>query len=265
MPETLPQPWRILVVDDEPAVRLVLERLFGRMGHSVLSAKSVPEAQALLARSWDLFLIDKNLPEGSGVELAKLARERNPAAVIVLITGYASRESADALVGIVDEYVTKPFELGHLREVLSALMEARKKGQRVLGQLALQAAPGAGAPRPTPIATKVESVHIVVSDAREEAMLLGAARQAGLTARSGPLGEQAQPDALVVDAPAATLALRKAVWLRQARVPPLRVAMLIDEGSVNDSTVAVALKATTRAKRPLTPEGAAALLAKLKA
>lgn len=263
MADPAPQaPWRILVVDDEPAVQLVLERLFARMGYPVLSAKSVTEAKTLLARPWDLFLIDKNLPEGSGVELAKLVRERFPAAVIVLITGYATRESVEALAGVVDDYVTKPFELGHLREVLTGLVEAKKRGAMVLGQLSTRpaAAPSSG-PRAKAVAS---SVHIAVADAREEAMLLGAARQVGLSASSGPLSEKAEPDALVVDGRSATLPLRKLVWLRQARAPFLRVAVVMDETSLEDATVAVSLKAMVRAKRPLTPEAAVAVMAKLK-
>lgn len=262
MPDSAPQaPWRILVVDDEPAVQLVLERLFARMGHPVLSAKSMPEALTLLARPWDLFLIDKNLPDGSGVELAKTARERFPGAVIVLITGYATRESAEALTGVVDDYVTKPFELGHLREVLTGLVEAKKRGAMVLGQLSARPAASPSGLRPKAGAS---SVHIAVADAREEAMLLGAARQVGLSATSGPLSEKAEPDALVVDGRSATLPLRKLVWLRQARPPGVRVAVVMDDTSLEDATTAVSLKAVVRAKRPLTPEGAAAVMAKLK-
>lgn len=261
MPEPAPRPWRILVVDDEPAVQLVLERLFARMGHPVLSAKSMPEAMTLLARPWDLFLIDKNLPEGSGVELAKAVRERFPAAVIVLITGYATRESLEALAGVVDDYVTKPFELDHLREVLSALMEAKKRGRRLLGHVASKPAPAVTPPRPKGGTT---SVHIAVADAREEAMLLGAARQVGLAATSGPLPEQVDPDLLVVDGRSATLPLRKRVWLRQARAPMLRVAVVMDETSLEDATVAVSLKAMVRVKRPLTLEAAVAMMTKLK-
>jgi CheY-like chemotaxis protein len=257
-----PRPWRILVVDDEPAVQLVLERLFARMGHPVLSAKSMPEALTLLARPWDLFLIDKNLPQGSGVELAKVVRERFPAAVIVLITAFATRESLEALAGIVDDYVTKPFELEHLREELTALMEAKKRGRLVQGQVALKVAPTATAARPR--TGPAPGVHIAVTDARDEALLLGAARQAGLSATSGPLGEKADPDLLVVDGRSATLPLRKLVWLRQARAPALRVAVVVDEASLEDATVAVALKAVVRAKRPLTPEGALAAMTKLK-
>lgn len=255
------RPWRILVVDDEPAVQLVLERLFARLGHPVLSAKSMAEAKTLLARPWDLFLIDKNLPEGSGVELAKAVRERFPAAVIVLITGYATRESVEALSGVVDDYVTKPFELEHLGETLTALMEAKKRGRRVPAHVAPRPGPSLTPPRAKAGAA---TVHIAVADAREEAMLLGAARQVGLSATSGPLAEKADPDLLVVDGRSATLTLRKLVWLRQARAPFLRVGVVVDDASLEDATVAVALKAVARAKRPLTAEGATALMTKLK-
>ena len=108
-------PWRILVVDDEQSVQTVLQRLFERMGQSMRGTLSATEARQLLGEPWDLFIIDKNLPQGSGVEVAKAARAAHPEAIIILVTAFASRDSAEELIGVVDEYVTKPFELSYLR------------------------------------------------------------------------------------------------------------------------------------------------------
>jgi CheY-like chemotaxis protein len=264
--ETPTPPWRILVIDDEPAVQLVLERLFTRMGQKTRRAVNGPEGTAVLgAEGWDLVLIDKNLPEGNGLELAKAARAANSNAVIILITGYASRESADALVGVVDEYLTKPFELAQLRDVIGTLMAMRAQGRK----LSVPRSSGSGlrAPAsspPRPRAVHLDSVHIVVADAREEAFLLAAARQTGFSATSGPITERTEAEVFIVDGRSALLEVRKAVWHRQASNPAFEVVMLVDVQAMSDSAAAVALKATRRVPRPLTAEGAVALLARLR-
>lgn len=270
MVETPTPPWRILVIDDEPAVQLVLERLFSRMGQKTRRAVNGPEGAAALAgEAWDLVLIDKNLPEGNGLELAKAARAANPNAVIILITGYASRESADALVGIVDEYLTKPFELAQLREVIGALMATRAQGRRLGAPRSSPSGlrpppPPSPSPSPSRPRLRLDSVHIVVADAREEAFLLAAARQTGFSATSGPITERTEAEVFIVDGRSATLEVRKAVWHRQASNPAFEVVMLVDVQATSDSAAAVALKAARRVPRPLTAEAALALLSRLR-
>lgn len=260
------EPWRILVVDDEQSVHAVLRRLFERMGQTARGTLSGSEAQAMLAEPWDLFLIDKNLPEGSGVELAKAARLAHPSAIIILMTGFASRDSAEALVGIVDEYITKPFDVSYLREIVTALMGFREVGRQaraiaVPSPSQPKAAPPAASARPASRGSVV--VHIVLSDAREEALLLSETRKAGVSASSGPLTDAVFPEVLIVDERSATLELRKAVWLRQARAPALRVVMVVG-ASLADTTAALALKASHRVPRPLTAAAVAELLARLR-
>lgn len=284
--------WRVLVIDDEPAVQLVLERLFLRMGQKCRGATTGPEGAALLAAErWDLVLIDKNLPEGSGLDLAKAARAANAGAVLIMITGYASRESADALLGVVDEYITKPFELNHLREVITSLMSVRALGRRITpapfssqpspapAAFTSQPSPVPAAPSssrsglrpvvsaaspPRPRAVRLDSLHIVAADAREESFLLAAARQTGFSATSGPIGETTQAEVFIIDGRSATLEVRKAVWHRQASQPALQVLVLVDVSSMSDAAAAVALKATRRVPRPLTADSALALLSRLR-
>lgn len=273
--------WRVLVIDDEPAVQLVLERLFLRMGQKCRGATTGPEGAALLAAErWDLVLIDKNLPEGSGLDLAKAARAANPGAVLIMITGYASRESADALLGVVDEYITKPFELNHLREVITSLMSVRALGRRITpAPFSSQPSPAPALPSssrsglrpvvsaaspPRPRAVRLDSLHIVAADAREESFLLAAARQTGFSATSGPIGETTQAEVFIIDGRSATLEVRKAVWHRQASQPALQVLVLVDVSSMSDAAAAVALKATRRVPRPLTADSALALLSRLR-
>ena len=274
MPATPAEAWKILVVDDEPAVHSVLTRLFAQMGHVTRGVTSGSEALRLLVEPWDLFVIDKNLPEGSGLDLSLRVRNDHPGAVIILVTGYPSKESADALIGVVDEYVTKPFDLPHLREVVTSLMDMRALGRTLGPRLTPPPRP---APSPSqaaapPVSTsksgrhptlRLDTLHILVADAREEAILLKAARAAGFSASSGPLTESVQSDCFVIDGKSATLEVRKAIWQRQSR-QRVRVAMVVDASSMTDSSAAVALKAVRSARRPLTDEAALALLSRLR-
>lgn len=293
------QPWRILVVDDEQSVQGVLQRLFERMGQTMRGTLSSAEAMKLLGEPWDLFLIDKNLPQGSGIGVAKAARAAHPEAIIILVTAFASRDSAEELIGVVDEYVTKPFELSYLREIIVALMDFREIGRLAKAIAAPRASPSklqAMAPpaRPTPPSRSLAaplpppssspqplapspppgspprgarasraSVHILLSDGREEALFLSETRKAGLSASSGPLTDTMFPDVLIIDGKSATFEARKAVWARQARVPALRVVMVVD-ATLGDTTAALALKALFRLQRPLTPAVVGPLLARLK-
>ena len=274
MPATPAEAWKILVVDDEPAVHSVLTRLFAQMGHVTRGVTSGSEALRLLVEPWDLFVIDKNLPEGSGLDLSLRVRNDHPGAVIILVTGYPSKESADALIGVVDEYVTKPFDLPHLREEVTSLMDMRALGRTLGPRLTPPPRP---APSPSqaaapPVSTsksgrhptlRLDTLHILVADAREEAILLKAARAAGFSASSGPLTESVQSDCFVIDGKSATLEVRKAIWQRQSR-QRVRVAMVVDASSMTDSSAAVALKAVRSARRPLTDEAALALLSRLR-
>jgi CheY-like chemotaxis protein len=301
-PSRSSQPWRILVVDDEQSVQGVLQRLFERMGQTMRGTLSSAEAMALLGEPWDLFLIDKNLPQGSGIEVAKAARAAHPEAIIILVTAFASRDSAEELIGVVDEYVTKPFELSYLREIIVALMDFREIGRLAKAIAAPRASPStlqamppparptppsraATSPVPTPPPGAVRSgltpgptppgaasrsarpsralVHILLSDGREEALLLSETRKAGVSASSGPLSDAMFPDVLIIDEKSATFEVRKAVWARQARVPAVRVVMVVDS-TLADSTAALALKAMFRLQRPLTPATVAPLFPRLK-
>ena len=107
------------------------------------------------------------------------------------------------------------------------------------------------------------TVHIVLSDGREEALFLSETRKAGVSATSGPLTETMFPELLIIDEKSATFEVRKAVWARQARVPALRVVMVVDS-TLADATAALALKASHRLPRPLAATSVAQLLAQLK-
>jgi CheY-like chemotaxis protein len=79
---------RILVVDDEAAIRLTLDVLLRRVGYTVTTAANGEEALAWLMQSpFDLLLVDLGLPGTNGLKVAQYAREYYPSAVVLFLTG----------------------------------------------------------------------------------------------------------------------------------------------------------------------------------
>jgi DNA-binding response OmpR family regulator len=101
---------RVLVVDDEPMVREVLERYLEKEGFAVDTAADGREAlEAFAAERPNLILLDLMLPHIDGLEVFRRIRERAPTPVIMLT---AKGEETDRVVGLevgADDYITKPF------------------------------------------------------------------------------------------------------------------------------------------------------------
>src|SRR5690606_711544 len=112
---------RILIAEDEVAVRTLLVRVFARDGHEVDSAADGAAAlERLAAGSFDLLLSDIQMPVMDGIALALAAKRDNPALRIVLMTGYAAqRERAQGLQALIHDIVQKPFTLAEIRAALN--------------------------------------------------------------------------------------------------------------------------------------------------
>jgi two-component system response regulator HydG len=121
---------RMLIVDDEPIVRDSLGKWFAEEGYEVAAAESASEALRRMADGrWDLALVDIKMPGVDGIELLNRLRDVDPNLIIIIMTGYASVETAvAALKNGAYDYVTKPFDpddiahtvrnaLGHRRAV----------------------------------------------------------------------------------------------------------------------------------------------------
>lgn len=123
-PEALPQRPRILLVEDEMAVREMLTDGLTHRGFDVTAAETAEQAE-LKAREqpFDLLLTDIDLPGQNGAELARSLRARSPRLSILLMSGYPD-DGAITAAGLADEAVLrKPFSTAHLvekiREALS--------------------------------------------------------------------------------------------------------------------------------------------------
>ena len=102
----------LLIVDDELIVRDSLGKWFREEGYDVTVAESAQEALAkMAAQRFDLALVDIKMPGTDGVELQRRIHEIDPEMIVIIMTGYASVETAvTALKNGAYDYVTKPFD-----------------------------------------------------------------------------------------------------------------------------------------------------------
>jgi CheY-like chemotaxis protein len=111
---------RILVVDDDAVFRDELGELLQDDGHTITTAPSMAKAvEALEGGEYDLVLTDLKMPRQSGLDLLREVRHRWPRTLVVVVTGYASVETAlDAMKLGAFDYVRKPFRIEQVRETL---------------------------------------------------------------------------------------------------------------------------------------------------
>ena len=134
----------VLVVDDEPDIRELLELTLVKMGLGVQSVGSIAEAkERLKSDRYDLCLTDMRLADGEGLELVRHIAGLSVDLPVAVITAYGSAENAvAALKAGAFDYVSKPVGLEQLRALVKSALslpdraEAPAKGQRLLGDSA---------------------------------------------------------------------------------------------------------------------------------
>lgn len=122
-----PETVKVLVVDDDRDSAVVLQQLLQLDGYAVLTADGGAEALPLVAREEPLcVLIDLNMPEMGGAELARHIRaQHGTALVLVAVTGVSDSEAMRVaeLAGI-DHVLPKPIDLARLRQILPPIGSA---------------------------------------------------------------------------------------------------------------------------------------------
>lgn len=116
---------RILIVDDEPGVAVTLQAVLEQEGYQVMAALTAAEAQRLIAsHTFDAALLDVRIDEADGLDLLAELRERQPDCGAIMLTGYASLESAVRAIrhGAYD-YLTKPCDLEELKLTVARAVE----------------------------------------------------------------------------------------------------------------------------------------------
>ena len=119
-----PQPFSVLVVDDEAALRKVIRASLSASGFSVEEAGTGKDAlNAMQHRAFDLVLLDVSMPGMNGVEACREIRELAPHTGIVMVTVRdAEEDKVRALEAGADDYVTKPFQFRELVARLRAVL-----------------------------------------------------------------------------------------------------------------------------------------------
>jgi DNA-binding NtrC family response regulator len=127
MPGKTTLSFEALVVDDEEDIRELLSEYLRARGLTTATAKDGRAAIAALERSagrYGLVLTDINMPGADGFEVLRAARAANASAYVVIMTGYASLDSAIQAVQLgAHDYITKPFSLGQIDIILGKISD----------------------------------------------------------------------------------------------------------------------------------------------
>jgi DNA-binding NtrC family response regulator len=125
----------ILIVDDEQGMRQLLSLVFGRAGHQVRAAENGRRAVELLREaSADLIVSDVRMPDMGGIELLRAARELSPDVAVVMMTAFATVETArEAFKLGADDFIQKPFDVDELKLIVEKALELRQLKQEIQG------------------------------------------------------------------------------------------------------------------------------------
>ncbi len=119
---------KILVVDDEQGLRDVLSIMLKRTGYAVTSVADGEEAVELLNKEiFDLVITDLRMPNVDGMEVLKVAKSASPETVVLVITAFASADSAvEAMKQGAYDYLTKPFQVDEVQLIIRNALEKRR-------------------------------------------------------------------------------------------------------------------------------------------
>ena len=115
---------QVLIVDDEPDIRELLELTLGRMNLETRSAENLREAHDLLTQfKFDLCLTDMRLPDGNGIDLVRHIQSKHPTLPVAVITAHGNMETAvTALKAGAFDFVSKPLDINDLRNIVRSAL-----------------------------------------------------------------------------------------------------------------------------------------------
>ena len=118
---------QILVVEDEEGMREILELMLERMGYGVRLAPNGKSALTILEKNrFDLLLCDIRLGDITGLEVLKVARQKYPDTVVIMISAYATTETAVEAMNLgAYDYVPKPFNMEELQQTIRKALDLK--------------------------------------------------------------------------------------------------------------------------------------------
>jgi ATP-dependent Lon protease len=143
----LRRPFHVLVVDDEEIARTNLEHILKKEGYLVKTAENGLKAmEQIKIQKFDLILTDLKMDKMDGIQLLEAARDIDPHAAIMMVTGYATVDSAvEALQKGAVHYLSKPIKIDELREGVKKIADKKRLRQDMRGPvLCFSGPPGTG-------------------------------------------------------------------------------------------------------------------------
>jgi CheY-like chemotaxis protein len=114
---------RVLVVDDDDEMRTVLRRMLESDGYDVTEqSRATHVVEALRQMSFDLVILDKEMPGLTGLDLLPVLRREFPQLPVVFVTAFGGRQVASTALRLgATSYLEKPFRLAHLRDAIDGV------------------------------------------------------------------------------------------------------------------------------------------------
>ena len=127
MPQTANRPLKVLIADDELEVRELLAEYLAEVGYDVTTAPDGTAAVTDLTTNptkYQLVISDLQMPGVDGLGVLEAAKKANPSIAVIIVTGYASVDSAVRAVRMgAYDYLTKPFTLGQIEVIIRRAAE----------------------------------------------------------------------------------------------------------------------------------------------
>jgi DNA-binding NtrC family response regulator len=118
----------LLFVDDEPVLRSLMAQRLAGQGFDIVEAESGEKALELLDQfAFDIVITDLRMPGMDGTQVIEAARERYPAIIAIVITGYGTvKDAVEAIKMGASDFIAKPFQFDELLHVLRKALEQRR-------------------------------------------------------------------------------------------------------------------------------------------
>jgi two-component system response regulator PilR (NtrC family) len=168
---------KILIVDDERSLRDVLSIMLKRAGYDVTAVSDGEEAIARIEKElFDLVITDLKMPKAGGLEVLKAVKDTSPDSVVLIITAFASAESAvEAMKLGAYDYLPKPFQVDEVQLIIrNALEKRRLSTENMLLKREMAAkAPSAGMVGKSEAMRKIFDIVKKVADTRSNVLICG--------------------------------------------------------------------------------------------